>query len=104
MSTKESLTAKLHPNRITGSSDQMYYIMSSILNANWVTHDDGMGSFTVTSDKFVVDCGLFFGDIGEFKRNVTGYVDVADLEPDEEKLFWTMYADRVHEPYAWAYA
>ena len=97
MSTKESLIAKLHPRRITGSSDQVYYIMSSILGQNWVTHDRGMGSFSVTSDGFVVDCGLFFGDVGEFRRNVTGYVEVADLTASEMVLFWGMYDNRVHQ-------
>ena len=63
--TYDSLVSKLHPNRITGASDQVYYIMSSILNQEWVTHDRGMGMFTETSDHFVVDCGLFLGHIDD---------------------------------------
>ena len=97
--TYDSLVSKLHPNRITGASDQVYYIMSSILNQEWVTHDRGMGMFTETSDHFVVDCGLFLGHIDDFTENVYGYIDVAGLTDSERTLFDGLYSEHVHIGY-----
>jgi len=92
-----NLLKKLHPNRITGASDKMYYIISSIIGADWVTSDRGLGSFSVTSDGFVIDCGLFLGSYDDFKRNVRGYIAVAELTEKELAYFWTLYDMRVHD-------
>ena len=86
------LKEQLHPHRITGASDQMYFIISTILGAGWVEHPRAYGGFSITSDGFVTSGGLFLGGVDDFERNVKGYVAAAELPKHIENRFWDRYA------------
>ena len=45
-----NLCDKLHPSRVVGCSDKMYFIISTILGQEWVTCDSSYGEFSITSD------------------------------------------------------
>ncbi len=93
----QDLSAKLHPNRIVGCSDKMYWIISTILGQDWVTRDGSYESFTITCDGFVVDNDLFLGGVVDFERNVFGYVEAAELTGEQRQHFDKLYARKVHD-------
>lgn len=93
----ENLCSKLHPNRIVGSSDKMYFIISTIVGQEWVTSDSSYGHFSITSDGFVVDNNTILGTANEFIGNVKGYIAVAELTDKQEAYFWELYNIRVHD-------
>lgn len=92
----ENMCAKLHPNRVVGASDKMYFIISTIVGQEWVTNDESYGQFSITTDGSVWD-SFFISDAGSFERNVWGYVDVADLTPKQREYFEYLYRNRVHD-------
>jgi hypothetical protein len=90
-----NLCDNLHPHRITGSSDKMYWIMSVILGQEWITRQGSYDQFSITSDGYVIDNDFFLGSADEFERNVRGYVEVAELTPAQTKYFWKLYDMKV---------
>jgi hypothetical protein len=69
----------------------MHFIISTILGEDWVTHADSSGGFSITSDGFVLSGSLLIGEVGDFERNVWGYVKVAELSNDEFRCFKLHY-------------
>lgn len=93
----KNLCAKLHPNRIVGSSDKMYFIMSTILGQEWITRDSSYGSFEVQSDGGVIDNDLYVGNYESFIANIKGYIAAAELTDKQEAYFWQLFYMRVHD-------
>lgn len=91
----EGLRAKLHPRVFPNCSPMMHYIMSTIVRADWVRAPRGVGHFSITSDGFVVDGGVFLGSAADFQRNIQGYVEAAGLAPAERDLFSRLYSQAV---------
>lgn len=94
----ETMTDKLHPRRIRGASDMMYYIIARILSAGWVTNElDGGDTFHISSDGHVTTGSIYIGSAADFERNVRGYVDAAELTEEERRAFWQRYHDIVRD-------
>ena len=91
----KNLCDKLHPNRIAGCSDKMYFIISTILGQEWVTCDSSYGEFSITSDGLVIDNDNMLGAVSDFEHNVNGYIDAAKLSPKQTEYFWLLYSWRV---------
>lgn len=93
----QTLADYLHPRRFPNCSEQMFFIIGTIIGEPWVSHElaGENEQFVVTADRMVVTTGLFFGPYDEFERNVRGYVDAAELPIELERRFWELYGERV---------
>jgi hypothetical protein len=89
--SNQKLIDALRPERIK-SSGLMHFIIGRIVGAQWVTHERDMGAgFSITSDSHVISSGIYIGTAEEFKRNVTGYIETAELSPELTAEFWELY-------------
>lgn len=96
----ESLTAKLHPSRLSGISGKMVSIVAYILGQDWAKPQ--INCLMVTSDRFVMgqvkgDIGLnhFIGAESDLARNWNDLLDCAGLGHDERALAVKLYAEKV---------
>lgn len=93
------LKEKLHPSRFPGMSNRMAYLLSGILDEQWVTHPDAgpCEQIYITSDGYVLagDGNLFIGSVGDFERNIQDLLTAAGLADDERQEFQIRYTARV---------
>jgi hypothetical protein len=84
---RKQLLEKLHPLKVKGYSNKMYFIISRIMDTTWVTHPDAWGPLTVTSDGFVQCGSLFIGTADELQNNLSKYTADAGLTIEEQDRF-----------------
>ena len=95
MTIRESLIAKLHPARFPGMSPKMAAIVASFLGQDWVS--PRLGSFSITSDGFVMSGRHFLGSAEDFESNIARLLAVAELNLEEMQLWGALYAARVDD-------
>jgi hypothetical protein len=93
-----SLTANLHPNRLTAMSPKMTTIIADVVGEEWT--DPQIGWLSVSSDGYATTDSDFPGDAADLDRNIRKLLIAAQLSPAERQESARLSRERVddHRP------
>ncbi len=93
-----SLTAKLHPDRLTAMSPKMTATIAVVVGEEWT--DPQIGWMSVSSDGYATPDSDFSGDAADLDRNIRKLLTAAQLSPAERQESARLSRERVddHRP------
>jgi IS4 transposase len=96
----QRLANKLHPGRFSDMSPKMAAMLSGILGESWT--EPVIHHMAITSDGHLIDGvpgGGYLGVAADLERNVYNLLQVADLTPNETRLFLALYRNWINPDY-----